>query len=196
MLTELDVVNSCLATIGEMPLVELSDDHPLIAAARQNFQEAIVSETARQWWFNTDYCILQQANDKFVYVPGDAIAVTPLDRLDLTMRGRRLYDRTNSTYEVTGPVRCWVIRNLIFDELPAPAQLLVKHSTVLQFQMNYDADESKTQKLEALYTAAYRTLNAEHTRQIRLNALNQPQIAMMRMRAGVRPRRSGHFAVR
>lgn len=196
MLTELDIINSCLATIGEMPLVELSDDHPLVAAARQNFKEAVVAETSKQWWFNTDYCILRQANDSFVYVPGDAIAVTPMDRIDLTMRGRRLYDRTNSTYEVTGPVRCWVIRNLAFDELPAPAQLLVKHATVLQFQMNYDADESKTQKLEVLYNTAYRTLNAEHTRQIRLNALNQPEIVMMKRQAGVRPRRSGHFAVR
>lgn len=185
MITELDVVNSCLATIGELPLVELADDHPLVAAARQNFNEARVAEVSRQWWFNTDYCTLEQANDKFIYVPGDAIAVTPIGRDELTMRGRRLYNRLESTFEVAGPIRAWVIRDIQFDELPAPAQLLVKHATVLQFQLNYDADEAKTQKLEALYSNSYRLLNAEHTRQVRLNQLNMPEFATARMFAGV-----------
>lgn len=196
MISELDVVNSCLATIGELPLVELSDDHPLVAAARQNFHEARVSEVSRQWWFNTDYCTLQQANDKFIYVPGDAIAVTPIGRDELTMRGRRLYNRLESTFEVAGPVRAWVIRDVPFDELPAPAQLLCKHACVLQFQLNYDADEAKTRKLEALYSNSYRLLNAEHIRQVRLNALNMPEVAMHRMYAGVPARRSRGVPIR
>ena len=54
MFTELDVVNACLATLGELPLVELTDEHPMVAAARVNLTEAIVSEMHRQWWFNTD----------------------------------------------------------------------------------------------------------------------------------------------
>lgn len=196
MITELDVVNSCLATLGELPLVELADDHPLVAAARQNFHEARVQEVSRQWWFNTDYCTLQVANDKFIYVPGDAIAVTPIGRDELTMRGRRLYNRLESTFEVSGPVRAWVIRDIPFDELPAPAQLLCKHATVLQFQLNYDADEAKTQKLEALYSNAFRLLNAEHIRQVRLNNLNIPEIAMARMYAGATRRRGNHVPIR
>ncbi|APU00377.1 hypothetical protein fHeYen301_44 [Yersinia phage fHe-Yen3-01] len=197
MITELNVVNSCLATIGEMPLVELQDEHPMVAAARQNFEEARVAEVAVQWWFNTDRVTLQPANGEgFIYVPRDAVAVTPLDRQDLGMRGRRLYNHQESTYVIGAPVRCVVVRDIPFDDLPAPAQLLVKHACVLQFQMNYDADEAKSAKLEALYAKAYRTLNAEHIRQVALNGLLIPHIAQARMAVGGNRRIGNRIPVR
>lgn len=195
MLTELDVVNGCLATIGELPLVELNDDHPLIAAARGSFKMARVAEVSRQWWFNTDFLVLEQANDSFVYAPSDALAVNPLTRRELTLRGRRLYNRMGGTYIVEGPVSCWVIRDLDFADLPSPAQLLVHHSAVLHFQINYDADESKTLKLEKIKYDAHLTLNAEHIRQVRLNNLELPEVAYKRMAAGI-GRRHNHIRVR
>lgn len=198
MLTELDVVNACLATLGETPLVELSDDHPMVPSARQDLREAMVQEMGRVWWFNTDYCQLSGANKEgFVYTPADAISVKVIGRDDLTMRSRRLYDRYTSTYNIgPGPFQCIVVRELPFEDLPAQAQAVVRHATVLQFQLNYDADERKTAKLEALYGNAYTTLNAEHIRQIALNGLQTPEIMASRRNAGVRPRRGGHYPVR
>lgn len=196
MITELQVVNACLATLGELPLVELQDEHPLVAAARQNMDESIIAEMHRQWWFNTDYCTLTASADKFVYAPADAIAVRVLNRTDLTLRGRRLYDRYNSTYELGGTYRCVVVRDLPFEDLPVTAQLLVQHATVLRFQINYDADDSKTQKQNQLYTRQYALLNAEHTRQISLNGLETVDVATKRMYAGVRPARRGNIPVR
>lgn len=197
MITELQVVNACLATLGELPLVELQDEHPLVAAARQNMLESIIAEMHRQWWFNTDYCTLTAAADTgFVYAPADAIAVKVLNRTDLTLRGRRLYDRYNSTYELGGTYRCVVVRDLPFEDLPVTAQLLVQHATVLRFQINYDADDSKTQKQNQLYTRQYALLNAEHTRQISLNGLETVDVATKRMYAGVRPARRGNIPVR
>ncbi|AZQ96393.1 putative tail tubular protein A [Aeromonas phage ZPAH7B] len=195
MLTELEVVNACLATVGELPLVELSDDHPLVAPARQEFKMAAVSVGAKQWWFNTDRVTLQTANDSFVYVPQDAVAVTPINRADLSMRGRRLYNRLESTFSVRGPVPCWVIRDIPFDELPVPAQLLILHTAVLAFQKNYDADEAKTQKIDRQRSDAYLTLNAEHIRQIRLNPLLSPEVAQHILTQSPRGG-SGHFPVR
>lgn len=186
MLTELNVVNSCLATLGENPLVELEEDHPLVAAARQNFSEAMVTEMGRKWWFNTDYLNLQQANDKFIYIPQDAISCVPIDRDDLTVRGRRLYNRYEGTFLVKGPVYCYVIRNISFEDLPVPAQLLVRDRTVLSFQLNYDADESRTSKLEQAYVNSYMTLNAENIRQQNVNMLNMPGAARLRSRVGYR----------
>lgn len=196
MLTELDVINGCLATMGEIPLVELIDDHPLVASARQEFRDARIAETARRWWFNTDYITLAPANGvPFVYVPEDAVEVTPLDRTDLTRRGRRLYNRMTGTYEINSPVRCLVVRDIPFEDLPVPAMLLVKHATVLRFQLNYDADENKTAKLEGLYNDAYSVLNAEHTRQIALNPLQMLSVMQKRMSVGMF-RRTNHFPVR
>lgn len=196
-ITELDVVNACLATLGELPLVELQDEHPLVAAARQNMRESIIAETHKQWWFNTDRLTLSSTEpEHFVYVPADAVAIQIDGRTDLAQRGRRLYDRMNSTYVIPGIFRGWIVRALPFDDLPVSAQLLVQHATVMRFQINYDADDSKTQKQDRLYTMQYRLVNAEHTRQIALNGLEVPNIAQKRMYAGVRPQRRGGIPVR
>lgn len=195
MLTELEVVNACLATVGELPLVELSDDHPLVAPARQEFKMARVSVGGKQWWFNTDRVTLQTANDSFVYAPQDAVAVTPINRADLSLRGRRLYNRMESTYSVRGPIQCWVIRDIPYEELPVPAQVLILHTAVLAFQKNYDADEAKTVKIERQRMDAYLTLNAEHIRQIRLNPLLSPEVAQAMMVMSPRNGR-GRFPVR
>lgn len=195
MLTELEVVNACLATVGELPLVELSDDHPLVAPARQEFKMARVSVGGKQWWFNTDRVTLQTANDSFVYAPQDAVAVTPINRADLSLRGRRLYNRMESTYSVRGPIQCWVIRDIPYEELPVPAQVLILHTAVLAFQKNYDADEAKTVKIERQRMDAYLTLNAEHIRQIRLNPFLSPEVAQSLMVMSPRNGR-GRFPVR
>ncbi|AZF88098.1 tail protein [Pectobacterium phage Arno160] len=196
-ITELDVVNACLATLGEIPLVELQDDHPLVAAARQNMKESIIAEMHRQWWFNTDHITLKSAADSgFVYVPADAIAVDVYGHAGLTMRGRRLYDSLNSTYELSGTFYAVVVRELPFTDLPVTAQLLVQHATVLRFQINYDADEAKTMKQSALYDRQYRLLNAEHTRQVSLNGLQTPSVMTRRLFAGAYPRRRGGIPTR
>ncbi|CUH74611.1 tail protein [Cronobacter phage Dev-CD-23823] len=199
MFTELDVVNACLATLGELPLVELTDEHPMVAAARTNLVEAMVSEMHRQWWFNTDYVVLSATEEGFIYAPADAVAVKVEGCHNITLRGRRLYDRYRSSYEFSGSFSAMVIRNIPFDDLPAPAQILVKDSAVLQFQINYDADQVKTSQLQQKYSNSYRLLNAEHARQIAANQLENPGVAMARMNAGIRPRKRrphGHIPTR
>jgi len=97
MFTELDVVNACLATLGELPLVELTDEHPMVAAARNNLTEALVSEMHRQWWFNTDFVTLTATDEGFIYAPEDAVAVKVDPLPNLILPGRRLYDRNRSS---------------------------------------------------------------------------------------------------
>lgn len=189
MFTELDVVNACLATLGELPLVELTDEHPMVAAARSNLTEALVSEMHRQWWFNTDFITLTATDEGYIYAPEDAVAVKIPYQPNLIMRGRRLYDRNKSSYDLEGSVDAVVVRNIPFDDLPAPAQILVKDSCVLQFQLNYDADNAKTGQIQAKYQNSYRLLNAEHARQIQANGLESPYAALARHNAGVFPRR-------
>ncbi|CCI88418.2 tail tubular protein A [Yersinia phage phiR8-01] len=182
MRTTLEVVNSCLSSIGEAPLLELTDDHPLAATAQETLKRVMVQEMSRQWWFNTDYLRLKVANDKFIYVPQDAVAVLPVRRLDLTLRGRRMYNRMEGTFEMTEDVQAWVVRLLDFEDLPPPAQSFVEFSTVLLFQIEYDADPVKTGKIEQQAMRSQLILNAEHIRQIKANPLLSPEIAQKRMR--------------
>lgn len=182
MRNQLDVLNSCLDSIGEAPLLELEDDHPLYASAMNALERAMTQEMSRQWWFNVDYITLKVANDNYVYVPSDAVAFVPLDRRDLTMRGRRLYNRMEGTYEITAAVRGYVVRLLPFEDLPAPAQIYVETVAVMLFQTSYDADRAKTEELRAQRADSWMVLNAEHTRQIRANPLLSPELAQKRLR--------------
>ncbi|AKQ07696.1 tail tubular protein A [Yersinia phage vB_YenP_ISAO8] len=196
MRTVLEVVNACLSSIGEAPLLELTDDHPLAATAQETLKRVMVQEMSRQWWFNTDYLTLKVANDKFIYVPQDAVAVIPLQRADLTLRGRRMYNRMEGTFEMKENVIAWVVRLLPFEDLPPPAQSFVEHSTVMLFQLEYDADPIKTQQLQMHVQRAELVLNAEHIRQIKANPLLSPEIAQKRLRIGGGSLLLNHIPVR
>ncbi|QYW05827.1 tail tubular protein A [Vibrio phage vB_VpaP_G1] len=190
----LNVVNSCLASIGESPLLELTDDHPLEAVAVDTLNRVMTQEMARQWWFNTDFLTLQVANDKYIYAPQDAVAFIPATRKDLTLRGRRLYNRFTGTYEMTENVQGWVVRLLPFEDLPMPAQSYVEAVTVVTFQTNYDADPNKTSELKQHRADSWMVLNAEHIRQIKANPLLSPELAQKRLR--IQTGYGGHIPVR
>lgn len=192
MFSELDVVNACLATIGETPLVELDDDHPLVAPARQKIRQATVTVMHRPWWFNTDFMTLVVANDHFIYVPRDAVAVNIPGRSDLTQRGRRLYNRFNSTYEMESSVLAIVTRDLPFEDLPTPAQLHLMNEAVLGFQTDFDGDGTKLQKLNANLAKSYVSLNTEHIRQISLNGLESMFAQVNKQRTSPTQRLMGH----
>jgi len=116
-LTELDIVNQCLASMGETPVNAVDADHPYIAAARAKLAVASTQEQAKGWWFNTDFVTLRpDATTHFIYVPNDAINVNPSDAGNATViRGRRLYDRFAATYEFTAPVQVELVRELALD---------------------------------------------------------------------------------
>jgi len=54
-LTGLNVVNQCLASMGETPLNAVNADHPYVAAALMHLRGASTQEQAKGWWFNTDF---------------------------------------------------------------------------------------------------------------------------------------------
>jgi len=186
-LTALDVVNQCLASMGETPINAIDADHPFVAAALLKFKTASTQEQAQGWWFNTDLVILRpDAVTKFVYVPNDAIGVNPNDAGSAwVIRGRRLYDRYHSTYEFAGNVQVELVRELDFDDLPLLAAHVVAARTVLDFQSAYDGDADKYAKLAAGYQQVYNTLRAEHIRQVKVNMFNNPAV-QVQMR-GIRP---------
>ena len=178
-LTQLDVVNQCLASMGETPLNTVDADHPFVAAALLKMKTCLTQELAKGWWFNTDYLTLTpDPNTKFIYVPTDAIDVKPMDDGNSwVVRGRRLYDRSTSTYEFAKPVAVELIREVPFDDLPMQANHVVAARTVLDFQNDYDGDAQKYNKLGGAYQQAFTTLRAEHIRQMKSNMLSNPSVA-------------------
>lgn len=174
-MTELDVINEMLGTLGESPLNDVDEDHPLVAAALRKFRLTNYKEQARKWWFNTEIVTLTpDPVSKFIYVPADTINVDPRSSRDpLVQRGRRFYDPNNATYEITGNVQCMLIRLVPFEDLPATAQAFVSASAKLAFQADFDGDQVKYRQLMDDKRDAYSILNSEHIRNCQTNLLHR-----------------------
>lgn len=173
---ELDVINEMLATMGEAPLNQLDEDHPYVAAGRRFLASTNRKVQARGWWFNTEWLsMVPDATSNFVYIPEDIISAEGIRNLcayRYTQRGRRLYDVTNGTFEITeNPVAIQIIREIPFDEVPPTAQDAIGQNAVLRFQKNYDADPQKTREQTQDAADAMIILKSEHTRQMKTNLI-------------------------
>lgn len=180
---KLDVVNDCLAILGELPLNTLEEDHGFTAAALNSLERANSREQAKQWWFNQETVTLSPdpGSDDKILIPLDAIRVDPVDgSQDFVQRGRYLYKQFASASEdktaFTRDVICKLTRLVKFEDLPHSAQLLVAASAKLDFGKSYDADRTRNDELKLEYRDAYTTLNAEHIRNINANLLHRPSV--------------------
>ena len=179
-LETLDVVNDCLATMGESPLNSLEDDHVYKAAAQNFLNDSNKTLQQRGWWFNEEYVTLTpDATSNYIYVPQDALKVQTLDIYapPAAQRGKRLYHSGKNTYEWDGPVDVKLTRLLTFEDLPYPAADAVRYATVLRFQREYDADSFRYQQIGVDYQRAHAELVAEDVRNKRPNLLNNPSMA-------------------
>lgn len=180
--TKLEVVNECIATMGESPLESLDDDHAYKAAALAMLAKNNRREQKRGWWFNSEYVKLVPDVSGYVYVPLDAISVKTVNpRADYwAARGNRLYNRRNNNYLFTTPVLVDLVRELAYEDLPQHAADAVSARTVWMFQKAYDADTQRMQILMQEYREALAELKAEDVQNERPNMLASPQnIALM-----------------
>lgn len=177
-LTTLDVVNDMLATLGELPINSVDEGHPMVPAALRILATASAREQAKSWWFNKELTDLVPDLSGTIYLPNDTLRVDPqATTLNYVQRGRRLYKPYETSaadkYRFTHKVRCWLIREVPFEDLPVPAQHVVSFSAQLEFLKAYEADQNKVQQVAMLYREAMMTLNAEHTRNVGANLLRQ-----------------------
>lgn len=184
MATTLDVVNECLATLGEAPLNTLNEPHVYKGAALSALSKANKSAQSRGWWFNTEAMTMTPApTTGQMQLPGDCIrwasGVRTSDTLSLgtskpwaVQRGSRLYDTRTRTYVFTEEVVGEITRLVPFDELPTTANDFVAADAVLRFQSGFDADNSRRQELTQARAEARMALNAEQTRQLKVNLIN------------------------
>lgn len=169
-LSELDVVNEMLATIGEVPLNSLSDGHVLAPVGQRLLATANVREQSKGWWFNRELSVMTPDTvTGFINLPLDTLRVDPQEpSLHYVQRGRRLYQPYASAaqdkYVFSQPVLVWLVRLIPFVDLPAQAQNVVSYAAQLDFMKAYDADVNKYQEVARLYKDSVLTLNAEHIR--------------------------------
>lgn len=189
----LDVVNECLATLGETPLNTLNEPHEFKSSAQRKLTRIMAKTQARSWWFNVEAITLNPAPlTGFVTLPGDCLkwqsGVRSKDLMVrsqakpwLVQRGLRLYDTRNRTYTITESVTGEITRLIPFDELPQVINDLIAAETVLAFQSDYDADNNKRQELKENLKYCLIEANSENIRQLAVNMLdNNPRLARIK----------------
>lgn len=139
-LTELGALNQILATIGSSPITGLDNPQNADAlAAAATLQMALREVQTERWYFNTEENYTFPIDvDGYIFVPSNLMSVDVNGRfgenLDVTIRGTRLYDRTNHTYVFTKPVTLNVQWCLAFEELPETAKLYITAKASRSFQ--------------------------------------------------------------
>lgn len=181
--TELDAVNIMLGTIGESPINSLDAATGVVDAvtARSILAEVSVHVQEEGWHFNTDYeFVLTPDTNGFIYVPGNAIEVdtSEYDRtgLDVAIRGNRLYDRKNKTFQFQQSIKADLTILLEFNELPQAARHYITIRAARVFQQRVvgsqtlgaftEADEARAQRQMKRYeakTADYNILTGNYS---------------------------------
>lgn len=176
----LDVVNDCLATLGEAPLNTLLEPHEFRGTAQRLLTKTNRRIQAPGWWFNTEAITFTPNPTGQVVLPGDYLkwqsGVRSSDMLVrseakpwLVERGGRLYDTRTRSFVLTENVTGELVRELPFEQLPAVINDYVAAETVLKFQSNFDGDNSRRQELTQAWVLARTVANAENTRQLGVN---------------------------
>lgn len=181
----LDIVNGCLATMGETPLNTLEEDHSYKAAAEDKIRRSHADLTARPMWFNTEWVkLVPQADTKFIYIPQDVSrvqAVSQCGMFRVAQRGRRLYDTGRNRYEFDRTITVKISRHLDFDLLPYEAQRFVREDAIFQFQSDFDADRAKGDRLLNYRQQALLDLNSEDIRQKKINLLQRQSVRTLQV---------------
>lgn len=140
--SELEAVNTLLASIGESPVGSLLGVLPVDAAAAR----ALVSHFSRQlqktgWSFNTEfaYRLSPDANGEII-LPPDTLKVDTVAAPDLVQRGNRLYDPVEHTFAIGEAVEVDLVRGLPFDQLPETARSFVTIAAMRRFQDRFLGD--------------------------------------------------------
>lgn len=140
--SELDAINIMLGTIGESPINSLDAATGVVDAvtARAILSEVSVQVQEEGWHFNTDYefVLTPSLDTKEISVPANAIEVdaSAYDRndIDVAIRGNRLYDRKNKTFQFQQDIKADLTILLEFNELPQAARHYITVRAARVFQ--------------------------------------------------------------
>lgn len=140
---ELSAVNTMLGVIGESPINSLSNISGVIDAvtARQVLNEVAVTVLSEGWQFNTEnnWTFLPDVTGT-ITIPNTLLEVAATDHttLDVSIRGNRLYDRRNHTYDFSAYASQGVKLNCVtlmeFDDMPQAAKYYVSIRAARVFQ--------------------------------------------------------------
>lgn len=177
-MTELDIINSMLAQVGEAPVTSAESLHPSVVSAKNVLKNVNAAEQGKGWYFNTERNrVLLPNTTGEILIPTGTLVLDSEDADDkLIMRGRVLYDNKNFTTIINRPVKVMRIVRVDYEDLPPTAAEYIRAQAAYKFFVEEDGEGNKYAALLNDVQMAYARLNAEHIRIVGSNALVAPRV--------------------
>jgi hypothetical protein len=172
MYTELDVVNACLASMGEAPILDLTVPHPYVSSAVKLLQKHNKLVQSNRWWFNTTAVTLVPVAPEYYVtasLPAGTLNIIATSATPYILNGDgTVYDLVRGEI-VTSSIDVLVVRELDFTNLPVEANTYVTDCVVVEFQGRFDGDAQRERSLKEQRRESGAQLMAQHTRMMKSN---------------------------
>lgn len=190
----LSAVNLCLAGIGREPVPELDTpdlDSAMAIAIIEQVSLDLQTNGGKGWWFNTErnWFLPLKPNGE-VSLPNNTLSLLQCRTHgkvlnNLTVRGTRLYDTDNHTYDLRGIADSGVSVTLVillpFEELPVTGRSAVSWRSRYLFASDMVGNPEQLRVEEQNVGMAMQSLTSEHSRSTRRNALNDNKTVNSRL---------------
>lgn len=171
----LTAVNNILPWMEENTVTTVDTKHPTVALILNKIdlnREKILSEG---YWFNTENKKFFLTPEGEVVKPMNLIAMYPKDRaLMYEVRGTKIYDLGNSTYQITAPFEASIRVDLTFEELPESAARTVMWRAGIDAYVPDYGVAAAVQILMQREAEAFALLQREHLRKVNYSAMRTP----------------------
>ncbi len=187
-MTFLDAINIVLRGVGEGRIQNIDSTHPSVELAKDFLKESQEVLLSSGLWFNIEYSVTIPLNQLGqAILPNETISITSKHpNTGLRLNKDTLYDPRANTDNLSGrgPIVVDYISNMNFEILPVLAQQAIAYNAAAMFIADDDGDDAKYSRAEGRARRAIINLEVEDMKQKRLNALNAPATARVRVGMG------------
>lgn len=198
--TRLEAINLCMRAIGSTGVNSIdAGDIDAVDASRQLsiVQQRVQYNDGKGWWFNVEpnWNFKPDTNGE-ILIPNNTVAVwSDVSRdprpLPITLRGRRIYDLNNHTFDVrsltnkAGNLTLVLLQNLPFEHIPISARQAIAYQAVVEFMTFKEFDQAKINEWKQMAVSLTMNLELESSKQRSYNMMtNNPTQAAFGMMAG------------
>lgn len=179
-MTELEAINDMLSLISESPVASLDEASRVADAqiAMQLLRRESRTVQTRGWDWNTEQDLtLSPDIDGNIVLPKNTVSVDPTDpQLDYIMRGGKLWDRTNKTFNIGKKVSVTIMFLHPFEELPETARRYISMAAGRKFENRTIGDGSSHQINELDVLKAWAILLQEECDNTESNVLQSTTV--------------------
>lgn len=127
-LTRLQAINIILSNVGQSPVASVDSTNPMVGTAETILDEVSHSVQTEGWTFNTEsHYPFTPDNSGNIAIPDNVLSIDVAgeEQVDPIIRGGRLYDKYNHTYNWDEAIEANVVWSFEFEDLPEVFKMYV-----------------------------------------------------------------------